>query len=156
LLPDNDKLERYVNPSRTFYFHVPMSWDDPVESIETASVAAITLGNVLLVIDEADLRLGPQINPPAFTKLIHTSRHWGVSVFVTARRAQGLPTLLRAVATKIHVFRTRLPGDREYIRGETGDEPPGLRSLKVGERWEYSGTGWKLIDRHGTVLDSLD
>lgn len=138
-----------------FYLAIPVNWDDPIESIEIASEIAITLGDCLIVIDEADLRLGANVNPPMFSKLLHTSRHWGVSVFVTARRASGLPTLIRAVATQIHVFRTVLPLDRKYLREETGTEPPGLNRLDVGERWTFADGHWERLDKRDVVIDRL-
>lgn len=137
-----------------FYVDVPMNFADPLETIEDAALLALEVEDCTLVIDEADLKLGPVTIGPKFSMLIHTSRHYGIGVIATARRAAGLPMILRSQATAIYVFRTVEPRDRQYLMERTGSTPEGLDTLPVGFYWRFT-TAWSLHNPKGEAIKSV-
>ena len=74
---------------------------------------------------------------------------------MTARRAAGLPMILRSQATAIYVFRTREPRDKQYLMERTGEIPEGLDSLPVGFFWRFTDS-WTLHNPKGERVKTIE
>jgi hypothetical protein len=76
---------------------------------------ARTIGNLTLVVDEAEIYINPQSMPDSFRWLIQFGRHRGVSLVCVGRRAPELNIYLRAQQTSIISFAQTEPRDIDHL-----------------------------------------
>lgn len=76
---------------------------------------ARTIGNLTLVVDEAEIYISPYSMPDGFRWLIQFGRHRLVSIVAVARRAPELNIYLRAQQTSIFSFEQSEPRDIDHL-----------------------------------------
>jgi hypothetical protein len=76
---------------------------------------ARTVGNVTVLVDEAEIYINPQSMPDSFRWLIQFGRHREVSLICVGRRAPELNIYLRAQQTSIISFAQSEPRDIDHL-----------------------------------------
>jgi hypothetical protein len=76
---------------------------------------ARTIGNVTVLVDEAEIYINPQSMPDSFRWLIQFGRHRGISLVCVGRRAPELNIYLRAQQTSIISFAQSEPRDIDHL-----------------------------------------
>jgi hypothetical protein len=76
---------------------------------------ARALGNLTLLVDEAEIYVDPKSMPDSFRWLVHFGRHVRVSIIAVARRAPELNIYLRAQKTSMISFSQSEPGDVDHL-----------------------------------------
>lgn len=76
---------------------------------------ARAIGNVTLLVDEAEIYIDARSMPESFKWLVHYGRHQLVSIVAIARRAPELNVYLRAQQTSIFSFKQTLPSDVDHL-----------------------------------------
>jgi ABC-type dipeptide/oligopeptide/nickel transport system ATPase component len=79
-------------------------------------------GNIMLVVDDADLFLDRYTDDPEVKGLLIRSRHRNVGYIMIARRSQDMPKLLFKVANKVFIFQTDMKLDLKVIEDNYGEE----------------------------------
>ncbi len=112
---------------------------------------ALSTGNVLLVVDDADIFLEPYILEDDSIKIIVIGgRHYGIAWLMVSRRTQDLPKLILKQANKVCAFQTDNARDLEIIKNNYGDE-----AAKIVKNLNRSKHEFLLIDREARTLEIL-
>ena len=69
------------------------------------------IGNLLLVVEEAEIYIAPQVKQSSFLRLVRYGRHRGISILGIARRSTELSTSFRSQTDKIYSFKQTDPLD---------------------------------------------
>ena len=85
------------------------------EDVEFFFRIARSVGNVTLLVDEAEIYISPGSMPDAFRWLVHFGRHVRVSIIAVARRAPELNVYLRAQQTSMISFAQTEPRDVDHL-----------------------------------------
>jgi len=97
--------------------------DDEFERLaRMVQVIGETSGDILFVIEEADIRCSPQFIPPAMDQLIRYGRHWNVSLVAVSRRPAEISRHFTAQADTIIAGQTYEPRDLDFFRARCGEE----------------------------------
>jgi len=101
------------------FCYIPRSKDD----IERFLNRVWRDGNVLLIIDEADLIFPNKIKlRDIFYKIIHLGRHRNIGLLAITRRIANLHKDIVSLADTIFIFRLIVKSDLDYLRYFIGDD----------------------------------
>lgn len=89
------------------------------------------IGNLLLVVEEAEIYISPYAKSSNFLDLCRYGRHQNISLLGIARRSAELSINFRALVTKIISFKQTEPSDLKYL------ETLGLTNLDELEDHAY-------------------
>jgi hypothetical protein len=118
--------------------------------VDQAARAALRQRDCSLVLDELDLVLskGEQVEKtlPILYYVAHQGRHFGVDLYLIARRPYSIPPDLWAGAHEIWLW--KLPGarDRAYLEGE-GVPRSAWRALDTHDALHYAQNNWHIHTR---------
>ena len=146
-------LAAYVRDKRHARYSVILRALDPMHVLDAIALATATapdgstgdpneapLPGAWYLLDEIDRWATPTSVPPPIFNLANYGRHFGVSMIVTARRAQRVPLDFRFNADRILIGRVEEPNDLDYL----SDRVPGellerARDIPQGEFIEWEG-----------------
>jgi len=137
------QLYRLARTTRRFRFvYRPsrgLASKSELESIDCLAQIAYTVGNLLLVIDEADryARQGKD-TLPYVRLLIDEGRHREVGLVAVARRPGRIPKDLIENAGWLYLFHTHGAHSQKYLAGIIGAEAEHLSTLTAGEYLEWN------------------
>lgn len=141
-----DKLSKIYNLARTtLRFRLVyrpargLASKGELEAIDCLAQIAYTVGNLLLVIDEADryARQGKD-TLPYVRLLIDEGRHRDVGLIAVARRPGRIPKDLIENAGWLYLFHTHGAHSQKYLAGIIGAEAEHLATLTAGEYLEWN------------------
>lgn len=104
-----------------------VTWE-PEECCEAIG-EALQKGNMLVIIDDADVILDKIMTDKRFKELVNSGRHRGCGWLIVSRRTADLPTMVAKQAKKLFLFQTDLPRDVEFLNEfyyPAGDEVKAL------------------------------
>lgn len=130
--------------------YVPQT--DRPEELERVAKKLWDIGNVTLVVDEAELYLPNKLFvPPATFKIITRGRdrptHAGVGLVVCTRRIANLNKTVFGLSNHIIIFRHFGVNDIKYL-GEFVPEADQLRTIHDYHWWHWHWTG---MDKHNPI-----
>ena len=112
---------------------------------------ALSTGNVLLVVDDADIYLEPYVLEDDSIKIIVIGgRHYGIAWMMVSRRTQDLPKLILKQANKVICFQTDNSRDLEIIENNYGKESALIVKNLNRKKFEFL-----FIDREARTLEVL-
>jgi hypothetical protein len=113
--------EKILNVEYKFTFICRFTDD---EEIELLFYLAFALGNLVIVLEEAELYISPMSKKGGFLKLVRHGRHRDISIIGIARRTVELHSDLRAMSDIIYSFKQTHPNDLKIMEsiGLTGLE----------------------------------
>jgi hypothetical protein len=117
---------------------------------------AWTVGNVLVVVEEANLYMDPRRKFPSFLQLVSRGRHRMIHLLCVSQRVPEVLISFRAQATSIICFRQSEPSDLDHLEDWNSEvfQPEAVRALtpfdgnysEPVEGTHYLITGEKLDD----------
>lgn len=123
-----------IGAVKTKAFNVAVQFVKATEGFRWACDVAYAVGDLALVVEEADFYITAWRAPECFEKLVRYGRHRGVEMICVSRRPPDLWRNLTANADYLCVFRTTEPRDIRYLQEFMGEAA--LR-LKVIKEFEY-------------------
>lgn len=126
--------EFFLNEPETFRCVLRPSEEEDAEFLFRL---ARTIGNLTLVVDEAEIYINPQSMPDSFRWLVQFGRHRGISLVCIGRRAPELNIYFRAQQTSIISFAQTEPRDIDHLE-EYGFDREAVENLE-GHNFETLG-----------------
>ena len=125
----NDLIDFYeYNKPETFRFVCRFENDSEYDYLFEFCNA---VGNLLLVVEEAEMYISPYAKSSEFLNLVRYGRHKAISIIGVARRASELSTDFKAMVNRIVSFKQTLPHDLKIM------SQLGLENLEQLPDYEY-------------------
>lgn len=90
-----------------------VTWD--AEVAFEAIGEGLQKGNMLIIIDDADILLEKLVKDSRLKFFFSGARHRGVAWVIVSRRTQDIPTLAAKQANRLFLFQTDLPHDTKFL-----------------------------------------
>lgn len=142
VLPDLDALAAYLDRHGDSYFRVTYARPDDFPAV--CDMARI-VGDLFLVLEEADRFWSTGELDPEFNELIERGRHQRVSLLSLTRFPAECHINVRRQATQIITFEQHEPADLKWLRA-VGFDPEEVRALGRFEYLHWTQAGG--ISRH--------
>ena len=108
-------------------FDFVFRWEDDSE-VDRVLEVAWQIGNMMIVIEEADWLASTSTIHPMIKKMIKKGRHRQISLAAVSRRPAELSRLLTSQADEIVSFKMTEPADLDYMK-HCGFDPEVLQNL---------------------------
>lgn len=116
------------------------SREEAIEAFEVANECAIAAENLTVVWDEIDRFTAPAAPlPPHCYRMVNSSRHLKIRLFIMARRPARVNRDLTSYANRMIVFRTTEPADVKYFRERSADLAAAVKGLA-----DYHAADWTV------------
>jgi len=118
-------------------FDVAVQFPDAIDGFDWACRAAYAVGNMLLLVEEADFYIKAGSAPQCFSLLVRYGRHRGVEMICISRRPPDLWRNLTANSDQLYCFRSHEPRDIKYLSAYMGKAAEMLPHLKPFHYLQY-------------------
>lgn len=114
VINDLSHLVQYISDNVTGKFRIVYR-PQADEEVMTIFEIAYSIGNVVLVVDEADMYFKNRVTQDEANKVFRYGRHKNVAVFCATRRPVNLPRDITAVSEYAVVMRLTEPADVDFV-----------------------------------------
>ena len=118
-----DPMDQYGDVAHALRV-VPAKGQDEKEALEPLAARAMREGNVLLIVEEAEIALGEPYSAilPEMKALVLRGRNRGVGLVAVTRRVANLSKTVFGLSEHVFLFKHFAPNDLEYLNRFIGKE----------------------------------